>query len=72
MRYDFSLDRGGLVAVVAGLVAAGGLLFIAGFLAGAVAAAKEPELAPAGGSSTAPARSAASGSASGGLAAGGR
>ncbi|HYW09816.1 MAG TPA: hypothetical protein VE913_22825 [Longimicrobium sp.] len=68
MSYDFSLDRGGLMAVVAGLVAAGGLLFVAGFLAGAVAASKEPELAPARGSSTSPARSAASGVIGGGLA----
>lgn len=70
MRYDFSLDRRGLVAVVAGLVAVGGLLFLAGFLVGAVAAAWVPEHPPTSQGATTPVRSAASGSASGGLAGG--
>ena len=45
MAYDFSLEKGGLAAVAAGLLASGLLLFFAGLLLGAASAAREPELA---------------------------
>jgi hypothetical protein len=45
MPYDFSLEKRGLAAVAAGLLASGLLLFFAGLLLGAASAAKEPELA---------------------------
>ncbi len=44
MRYDFSLDRTGLAALLAGLGMAGVLLFLAGLLMGAAASEREPGL----------------------------
>lgn len=45
MRWDFSLGKGGLMAVAAGLAAAAVLLFFAGMLVGAAAAAPDATLA---------------------------